>query len=84
MRKYLDFEDGYFWELSPLTYDEFERLGKYSWAPDIAFGQWKRHNNFHELDDLSHDPIPPIKKGIRIEIGEPVIRWDYCDDAWWV
>jgi len=53
MRKFLDFVDGHSWELSPLSYDEFERLDKWSGSSDISFSQWKRHNNFYELDQLS-------------------------------
>lgn len=77
MRKFLDFVDGSYWELTPISYDEFERLGKWSGAPDIAFYQWMRHNNFHELDQLSDDPVPAVKPGIRLEAWEPIIDWEY-------
>jgi len=83
MRKFLDFVDGHSWELSPLSYDEFERLDKWSGSSDISFSQWKRHNNFYELDQLSPFASPPAKPSIRIELGEPAIDWNYCEDAWW-
>ena len=84
MRKYLDFEYANSWELSPLTFEEFERLGRWNGSPDIAFEQWKRHNQLYELDRLSSDPIPRDRKGLRIEDGEPMIDWKYCEDAWWI
>jgi hypothetical protein len=81
MRKFLDFEDGGFWELSPLSFEEFDRLNKWSGSPDIAFGIWLRHNKFYELDQLSKYAEPPAKPGIRIEEGEPEINWDYDKEA---
>jgi hypothetical protein len=79
MRKFLDFEDGSSWELSPISYDEFDRFGKWSGAPDVCFGQWLRHNNFYELSQLSPYAQPKDKPGIRIEAGEPTIDWNYYD-----
>jgi hypothetical protein len=81
MRKFLDFVDDKSWELSPLSYDEFERLGRWSGGSDIAFGQWLRHNKFYELDQLSKYAEPPAKPGIRIEEGEPEIDWNYDKEA---
>jgi hypothetical protein len=87
MRKYLDFEDDISWELSPLTYQEFERLGMWSGASDICFGEWLRHNGYHELEQLSPHSEPKDKPGIRLEPGEPEIKWDYLEeleDCWWL
>lgn len=65
-------------ELTPITFEEFEKLGKWAGGSDIAFSQFLRHNKFHEVcEDAMH---PYVEEALRsaiivIEEGEPIIDW---------
>lgn len=79
MRKFIVFEDGHKLELSPLSFDEFEKWGHWAGANDMAFNQFLYENKYTELDRLVgfNDPMngPGLeyrRAKIVFEEGEPI------------
>lgn len=79
MRKFIVFPDssligkGSRDELSPLTFEEFDKYDHWRWESDSAFDHFLRHNHFHELSRYNEDAL---KIGeIVLELGEPTIDW---------
>jgi len=65
-------------ELTPITFEEFDKFDKWVGSSDMAFNHFLRHNNFHELAEDSHMPFND--EALRhakliIEEGEPEIDW---------
>lgn len=75
MRKFLVFEDGSEHELPPLAYDEFEKLGRWSGGPDIAYSEFCLHNKFTELDRFDQTTGNWRRAKIELREGEPTIDW---------
>lgn len=61
------------YELTPLTFEEFEKLDRWTGANDLAYQQFLRHNHFHELTDFNDE----TRREGRLELreGTPVIDW---------
>jgi len=74
MRKILVFKDKTEYELTPLTFNEFEKYGKWTSANDVAFSQFLRHNKFHDLEDFS-EGLELMQAKIELREGEPRIDW---------
>ncbi len=76
--KHLGIPPGMRDELSPLTFDEFDKLDRWTGSNDLAFDQFLRHNNFREIGDdaTSSYNEAALRAGIIVlEPGEPAIDW---------
>jgi len=67
-------------ELSPLSFEEFDKACKWSGANDIAWRHFLRHNHFNEIDNYSEEAL--MASELVLEPGEPIIDLDvlYGDD----
>ena len=73
MRKILVFEDGDRWELTPISFEEFDAYAQWSGSNDICYREFLRHNKFHELDSFDKDSL--VNSKLVLETGEPIIDW---------
>lgn len=82
MRKFIQFADGSRRELSPLTFEEFIYLEMWTYVSDTAWGQWKRKNDFVELEDFNEETLAEAN-WIILEAGEPTILFDPSGQEDW-
>ena len=78
MRKFIVFEDGHKLELSPMSFDEFEKWGHWANGNDTAYERFLRENHYTELDRLrgfndpmNGDGLTYRRARIVLEDGEP-------------
>jgi hypothetical protein len=77
MRKFLVFPGGVEYELPPLSFEEFDKLGLWSGCNDVAYDQFCRFNSFVNIDRFDKDPFTSEWHKVHVELrpGEPVVDW---------
>jgi hypothetical protein len=82
MKKFLVFNDGQRFELSPITYDEFIFMDKWKGTSDTAFDKLLKLFNWRELEDFNEDALKEAYIELIDDDGRVLNEEEYYINEW--
>jgi hypothetical protein len=82
MKKFLVFNDGHKYELSPISYDEFMFMDNWRGTSDTAFDKFLKMFNWRELEDFNEDALKEARIELVDENGRILNKEEYEVDEW--